>query len=186
MPRKGKGSSSRLLSRIAMGKGKAPLSRKRKGRPASRPALEYLREPDYQSNNPYEGGLLSSAILGPDCLDGVGALGSITQEDCPGAIVDARKAYLGTFYSGHLLNAEFGGTGDAENVTVLTGQANSAHKNFDNPVKGAVRLLKKIYDALWDQRVDTIHLRYGIEVTIPTFRCALVHRWPGKLHLQAR
>lgn len=110
------------------------------------------------------GGARSRAILGPNSLFG---MGSDANARLPHAIDAARDRHNYPFIAGHLLNADFGGTGrDSCNLTILTPTANSAMKNFDNPVKAAVTQLRQVYEYLADLYLPIDRLDYGIEVEI--------------------
>ncbi|MCK9485551.1 MAG: hypothetical protein M0R73_02450 [Dehalococcoidia bacterium] len=128
--------------------------------------LRYFAGPEYQAmENQAAGGAHSRATLGPDALLG---MGSDANASLPAAIRDARAKYPEmNFKAGHLLNADFGGNGDeAANLTILTAQANAAHKGFDNPVKRAVDALRKAYEAMWDDGIDISGEQIGIAVSI--------------------
>lgn len=111
------------------------------------------------------GGVHSYATLGPNSYI---AMGSASNPLLPSGIASARTKYPSScFKAGHLLNAEFRGSGfQAANLTILSSSGNSAHKNFDNNVKHALSYLKKAYDQLRDLYVDILLLDFGIEVDI--------------------
>lgn len=141
---------------------KPPFSQALKG------VKRFFRGPSYQAaKNSKAGGVHSQAILGPEAFTGAG---TDANSNLPSAIKDARNSYSQTkFIAGHLLNADFGGDGkDAKNLTILTSQANSNHKNFDNPLKQAGAELKKAYEALWNDGIDISKVQIGIEVSVKT------------------
>lgn len=86
----------------------------------------------------------------------------------PPAIVGARLTYPAySFKAGHLINATFRGPGNnAKNLTILTASGNSRHKNFDNPVKEAFRLLRKAYEKLWKMGMSASDACLTIEVRV--------------------
>lgn len=116
------------------------------------------------------GGVDSSAVLSPTAT---GNANSAANPSLPGAIRAARRRYpRASFKAGHLLNGDFGGSGqDARNLTILTARANSTHKRFDNRVKDALKVLWDIYDFLRRKGVnveDQARFNYGIDVQVQT------------------
>jgi hypothetical protein len=108
------------------------------------------------------------AILGPG---GNWSRNSDADRKAIPAIVPAEAAYpQHGFKAGHLLNAEFGGSGsDANNLTILSSAANSAMRAFDNAIKAAVTTtLKHAYTCANNAGIDVTTLTYGIRLTITT------------------
>lgn len=113
------------------------------------------------------GGRKASAILGPVLWGG----GSDADPKLPKAIEAAKEAHPGeTFFSGHILNADYGGDGKrGDNLTILTASANSSNKRFDQGVKRAVDQLHKVYSAFREAHVDQSLFEewgYGIEIEV--------------------
>lgn len=116
------------------------------------------------------GGSHSWAVLGPTATR---AANSNANPSLPRAIRPARRAYpRAGFVAGHLLNGDFGGSGqDAPNLTILTSRGNSAHKRFDNRVKDALKKLWDVYDYLRKKGVDVNdgdRFDLGIRIDIQT------------------
>lgn len=135
------------------------------------------------SPRPGAGGCLSTVVLGPG---GYVSKNSDADRSAIPAILAAEAAgYPHTFKAGHLLNAEFGGSGDdPDNLTILTTAANSAQRSFDEAVKLAVQTtLTHAYTVINSMGIDVSTLGYGIQVTItaqPTFWSNVVGN-PGYL-----
>lgn len=127
--------------------------------------------PDYTAaGHAWAGGRDSRAVLSPTAT---GHADSNANSSLPRAIRDARRRYpRAGFKAGHLLNGEFGGSGqDARNLTILTTRANNAHKRFDNRVKDALRDLWSIYDLLRQRGIDVSdasRFDLGIRVQVQT------------------
>jgi hypothetical protein len=125
----------------------------------------HFKKPTYELESPRSGGKCSTAVLGPNSLYG---MGTDANPRLPRAIDRARKEYPhAKFVAGHLLNADFGGTGrHPKNLTILTASANARMKGFDNRIKTAVEQLESLYKLLSRKFIDIKPLRYGIKVTI--------------------
>jgi hypothetical protein len=140
--------------------------------------IDYFAGPSYvKANHPWAGGKCSTATLGPAALK---EMGSDSDPKKPAAIERARQEYGIRFISGHLLNAELGGDGNnSDNLTILTPTANSNHKGFDNPVKEAIRGLRKVYEILLKYKVELENVKYGIKVSIATKDIVWAENYPG-------
>jgi len=74
-----------------------------------------------------------------------------------------------SWVAGHLLNAEFGGSGNAvENLTPLTSAANNAHKTFENHIKRMLLLCKGLDDQ-YPAASDWYGVRYRVDVSTDTY-----------------
>lgn len=164
MPRKRKGLKE-LYAKSRGGQGRAEAARQRRQdqhtervRRRRRFEIEFRRfVPNCYAGPAYTrsrvgaaaGGENSSATVSPR---GFTEVESDADSNLPSAIKTARRAYSAkSFKAGHLLNAQFGGSGtDSKNLTILTAAANGSHKAFDNPLKEALRQLKKAFHALWE------------------------------------
>lgn len=94
-------------------------------------------------------------------------MGSDANSSLPAAIIRARSDYGLKFKAGHLLNAEFYGSGeDSANLTILTPSANTSMTAFDNPIKQAVADLERLYLLLSNNNIDIRDINYGIAVSI--------------------
>jgi hypothetical protein len=82
------------------------------------------------------GGSSMTALLGPDLGDGV-IRGSKTNTTSLQPLMGLLSRISGKVWiAGHLLNADFGGSGTSDNnLTPLTSAANSAHKTFEGHIK---------------------------------------------------
>lgn len=89
------------------------------------------------------GGSWMEAILGPDLGDGQ-VRGSATNTTSLDPTISLMNGYsTKSWKAGHLLNAEFGGSGILnDNLTPLTAAANAAHKTFEQHIK---RMLVKCH-----------------------------------------
>jgi hypothetical protein len=127
----------------------------------------HFEGPHYTSEtvHAYAGGKRSEAVLSPVCHRG---LGTDANPNLPQAIIPARANYpLKNFKAGHLLNADFFGSGqNANNLTILTASANTTMTTFDNNIKNAVAELKKLYTDLYNTGKDISILEFGIEVVV--------------------
>lgn len=56
-------------------------------------------------------------------------------------VQDLNQLYPQTWVQGHLLNQDFGGSGDHKNLTILTVAANNAHKIFENHIRNIGRAI---------------------------------------------
>jgi hypothetical protein len=118
------------------------------------PLPQYLRlANDNQERIELKRGLVSQqagsseaeAYLGPLSYT---ARNSDANASKPPGIIPARRSYPAAhFKAGHMINACFGGNGDkSNNLTILTGSANTSMTIFDNRVKDAVEALRKLYE----------------------------------------
>jgi hypothetical protein len=138
----------------------------------------YLRGPEYTLIGAREGGCHSTATLGPN---GYVSAGSDADPSLPTKIREARQHYGINFKAGHLLNADFGGTGrHADNLTILTPGANSRHRSFDDPLKIACDKLRRVYEMMADQYLPVDELRYGIHIDVRTSGNKWEDHGPGK------
>jgi hypothetical protein len=95
----------------------------------------------------YKGCQKIEITLGPK--QQFGEMGTNASATYPKALDDVKANYHGmTFYSGHMLNADFGGEDSADNMTILTSGANTNQKAFDSNVKNARNTLYGIYQDL--------------------------------------
>jgi hypothetical protein len=131
--------------------------------------LRYIGgDPVYTPSAQGAGGELSTVVLGPG---GYVSTNSDADRSVIPEILQAELAYPAhTFKAGHLLNAEFGGSGsDAANLTILTTAANSAMRAFDNAIKNCVITpFTNAYTAMNNVGIDVTTLTYGIQLTITT------------------
>jgi hypothetical protein len=131
--------------------------------------LKYFSDPDYQqaySNG--RGGRKATAVLGPGIAELARDGFTNAESSALPKLAMAREAYphLG-LVAGHLLNARFGGIGNASNnLTILSSSGNRNHQAFDNPVIQAVGYLYDWYDLLRQSGMNVSNLRFGIEVSI--------------------
>lgn len=129
-------------------------------------APAFFEWPTYTcADNSSAGGKYSRAVLGPN---GIVAIGNKADPNLPLGIRAAGRAYEREhFVAGHLLNGEFGGSGkDSDNLTILSSSGNGNHKKFDNNIKLAIQMLKKIYEVLSANHVDIGKVTYGVEVSV--------------------
>lgn len=146
-----------------------------------------IEGPHYEPHSePFAGGVHSWAVLGPDALVG---MGTDANPRLPPGIDTVRRTYpQATFYAGHLLNADFGGSGqDPRNLTILTSAANTSHKAFDNPVKRAVEELRRVYEYMYDDGIDiagelqasggTLGIRVDVETDGASWGSSGPDRW---------
>ncbi|MFH8974264.1 DUF4157 domain-containing protein [Streptomyces sp. NPDC017890] len=170
------------------GSGYAPARPARRHRVDVNSLPSYFEDPTYRMTSSKAGGDWSTATLGPN---GLFDMGTDADSSLPRAIRKARDSYGINFKAGHLLNAEFGGTGrHAANLTILTPTANRLHQSFDNPVKSAVRRLRRVYELMADMYLPVNELDYGISVSVSVSQTKWDSGSPGKyittqLHCQA-
>ncbi|RDI23871.1 hypothetical protein [Lentzea flaviverrucosa] len=148
--------------------------------------MQYLAGPSYiqfkdNAGLPNgRGGRLSTATLGPGAVVNINSNAQSTASlPVLGAI---RLKYPDrAFKAGHLLNAMFGGSADQKNITALTSNANGQQNTFDNRVKTAVEVVKKVYEGLNGLGIDVRALGYGIGVTVTvsdaTWGLAAPEKW---------
>jgi hypothetical protein len=93
------------------------------------------------------------ARLGPLSLH---SRNSDANRNLPGGIAAARIAYPGSnFKAGHMINAEFGGNGQAvNNLTILSSKGNTRMTRLDNNVKRAVQKLCKLFEEFHAARIE--------------------------------
>jgi hypothetical protein len=146
-----------------------PYSRPKRLRKVSVDGLPtHFESPSYTlSSVEKAGGTSSTAVLGPN---GFKDWKSDADPSLPRGIKEARDTYPEAFFkAGHLLNANFGGSGTtAANLTILSAAGNGSHKGFDNNVVRAVGSLKRLYELLANNYVDVARVRYGIAVKVET------------------
>jgi hypothetical protein len=132
--------------------------------------IHYIEEPDYKEFSGTNqqgfarGGRKATVILGP-----AGVFSKNSNARSTGslpALGPVRATYQGDFVAGHLLNADFGGVGTQENITVLTDSANGSMNTFDNRIRQAVNALKHAYVGMNNLGIEVDDLTYGIEVEI--------------------
>ncbi|MFK0118467.1 DUF4157 domain-containing protein [Streptomyces sp. NPDC090994] len=138
----------------------------------------YIVRPSYTMTKAKRGGEWSTATLGPN---GYFGMGTDANSNLPSSINKARRTYSIAFKAGHLLNADFGGTGrDAANLTILTPTANRLHQSFDNPVKNAVYMLRRVYELMADMYLPVDRLDYGVSVSVRVSDTKWDAHSPGK------
>lgn len=127
----------------------------------------HFQRPTYTKETAHRnaGGKKSTAILGPNSNKD---MGTDADSSLPAAIGSARGKYPEHhFKAGHLVNADFYGTGlFSSNLTILTAAANRNMQSFDNDIKHAVGYLKRLYEALSEEYVDISKLTYGIHISV--------------------
>lgn len=128
--------------------------------------IRYILPPVYTASGRVgAGGTCSVATLGP-----AGAVSKDSDADRSKLpkIIDAEQDYDETFVAGHLLNAQFGGSGtDPTNLTILTQSANHSMCTFDNAIASALREpLTHAYECVNSMGLDVSTLGYGIQVTV--------------------
>lgn len=132
--------------------------------------IHYIEAPDYKqfsgtNQQGYaRGGRKVTVVLGP-----AGVFSKNSNARSTGSLAalgPVRSTYDGDFVAGHLLNADFGGVGTQENITVLTDSANTSMNTFDNRIRQAVNALKHAYVGMNNLGIDVHDLTYGIEVEI--------------------
>lgn len=124
----------------------------------------------------YRGSKSSSSTLYPHHTATASGVGTDANSRVPKALAELQddNFFNDTFVSGHVMNADFGGIGsNAGNQTILTSDANSAHKNgWESPVKKAqyymsmvVRNLRALeLDGAQEKIVDKIESDWRIEL----------------------
>ncbi|MCX2950878.1 hypothetical protein [Lentzea sp. NEAU-D7] len=125
----------------------------------------YLQFTDNAGRPTGRGGRHSTATLGPGAVVNINSNAQSTAS-LPALGVIRAKYPDRAFKAGHLLNAMFGGSAGQENITALTSNANGQQNTFDNRVKTAVEMVKKVYEGLNGLAVDVRALGYGIGVTV--------------------
>jgi hypothetical protein len=142
------------------------------------PLGEYLKQANNnQEDIEYKRALVSTpagsakavALLGPLSLQSVN---SDANASLPSGIIAARTAYPHAYFkAGHMINACFGGNGNkSNNLTILTGSANTAMTAYDNRVKDAVEALYNLYAAFHKAKINvfdigTCRIKLKVEVS---------------------
>ncbi|MEQ9405970.1 MAG: hypothetical protein RIM99_20430 [Cyclobacteriaceae bacterium] len=151
--------------------------RRRRGAKVSSLSVYMFGYPDYNGTT-YGGGTHSSFILGPNSYV---VRGTDADSKKPGVIEKAREDLGIPFVAGHLLNADFQGDGTiSKNLTALSPSGNGNHKGFDNPIKEAAGLLRRIYDVLYQEGVDITDVGLGISLDIKVSGGKWSNVTPGK------
>jgi hypothetical protein len=141
------------------------------------PLREYLRQANRaQEDIEHERALVSTAAgsykavayLGPLSLHSVN---SDANASLPSGIIAARRAYPRAYFkAGHMINACFGGNGQrSNNLTILTGSANTSMTSRDNRVKDALRELYRLFSAFQSAKIalqDIGRCRIRLEVRV--------------------
>jgi hypothetical protein len=123
-------------------------------------APRYFIKPKWGSHTGYSGGTRMEVWLGPAASLSVNR-GSVPLPGTP-SVMKLLKIHHPAFRwkAGHLLNADLGGPGVAQNLTPLTIKANRAHSTYENRIKNALtvawRLSQNGTDPYW----------YGIHYTV--------------------
>lgn len=108
------------------------------------------------------GGEWMRAVLGPDLGDGQvrGSKTNATSLDPTIALLNSHSTK--TWVAGHLLNAEWGGSGiQNSNLTPLTSAANSAHETFEGHIKRMLVACRQI-----DQANGSLPHWYGVRYKV--------------------
>jgi len=105
----------------------------------------YIQNPNYHLRSQTRGGQNSTVTLGAGAFAMQGN-GTNADANRPGGMRGARTQFPEeSFKAGHILNAEFGGSGTSNaNLIILTAAGNAAHRAFDQPVKHAIHYLYNI------------------------------------------
>ena len=134
------------------------------------PFYTTFEDPDDAKTAMARGCHTAEITIGP--YPGVSAnMGTDAEGELPGVLAFAKEEYGNHFKSGHVINADFGGSGvDYQNLTCLTDSANSRQKTFDNAIKDARDVLQSAYIAIlkgMPKDPDYIdELAYGIKIKI--------------------
>lgn len=125
--------------------------------------------PAYTPLSIYGGGKEVAVTLGPDSLI---PRRNDAKANLPSGIKAARAKYdppgrkTAHFKAGHLLNCDLGGNGQSyENMTILTGSANTKMTRLDNALKRATEKLRKAYEVIY-QINSRLEPDFGIDVVI--------------------
>lgn len=115
------------------------------------------------------GGTSMTALLGPDLGDGQ-RRGSPTNGNSLQPTMGLLNANSPkTWKAGHLLNAEFGGSGIADaNLTPLTSAANNAHRVFEGHIKRMLLLCNQI-DRTYNDDDEWYGVLYTVTVSPLTY-----------------
>lgn len=130
------------------------------------PLATYVKDANKdQEDIEYERALVSKvagsakavALLGPLSLLSVN---SDANASLPSGIIAARLAYPKAYFkAGHMINACFGGDGKkSNNLTILTGSANTAMTALDNRVKDAVETLYRLFAAFHKAKIAIFNI----------------------------
>jgi len=129
----------------------------------------YIESPVWGGHTAYGGGSSVQAILGPAAARDVNR-GQTTLPNTPTVMGRLRELYpASSIIAGHLLNANWGGTGGAHNITPLTSAANSAHKTIENRITNALGVM----DRHLERNPSPMHYGISYEVTVSTERAAM-------------
>jgi hypothetical protein len=131
----------------------------------------YYEGPAYLKQKPPAGGGRNLiVVLGPNAYE---QRANDANANRPAAMKRARKQYPeARFKAGHILNCDLGGIGTVDhNLTILTASANTAMTKYDNALKRAAQILKKVYEEIYKQYPDANEallqsIKYGIKLNI--------------------
>lgn len=117
----------------------------------------------------YAGSAKAVAFLGPLSLR---SRNSDANASLPPGIIAARQAYPRAYFkAGHMINACFGGNGQkSNNLTILTGSANTSMTARDNRVKDALLQLRNLFRAFQTAKIrlediGTCRIRLEVKVS---------------------
>lgn len=120
-----------------------------------------------RANLPGNLGTVRAVIVGPGCRQGLGKeWGFHIVQNWAEESRKLPKDYQ--FFGGHILNADFGAAGTANNIAALTAAANSQHKIWEKAVKNfCSEVLRPFYRILeQNYSVSTRSLQFGLLASV--------------------
>lgn len=122
----------------------------------------YVVAPEYGDVTDEGFGSMMEVVLAPGA--GEFRRGSPTNGSSLGKIMERLHAYdPGAWIAGHLLNAEFGGSGtDEENLVPLTRTANSQHSKYESVVKRLCVKIRQWHQMNRDEKSFLYCIKYSV------------------------